>query len=225
MLNGKYFKTTTSALITLTISLAALAPLIPLAPASAQLFPSQGRPTRSSPDRVYSSVVIPAGTQIPVEYDKDKILVTKEETAPLTVRVAANIKDRNGNTLIPYGSEISGQIEPAEGGSRFVAREIIFPDGTTQSINATSEVVTRTETVKRGAGAGNILKGAAAGAAAATIIAAVTGDRAIATEEVLGGAGLGAIGGLILGRREAELISIDPNQDLDVTLQTDLALR
>ncbi|MBE9170341.1 hypothetical protein IQ238_23405 [Pleurocapsales cyanobacterium LEGE 06147] len=225
MFNGKHFQATASALITLTISTAALAPLITLAPASAQLFPSQGRPNRSNTERVYSSVVIPAGTQIPVEYEKDKILVTKEETAPLTVRVAANIRDRNRTTLIPYGSEISGQIEPAEGGSRFVAKEIIFPDGTTQSINATSQVVTRTETVKRGAGTGNILKGAAAGAAAATVIAAVTGDRAIATEEVLGGAGIGALGGLILGRRQAELISIDPNQDLDITLQSDLALR
>jgi hypothetical protein len=225
MFNRRHFKANTAALIALTVSTAALAPLMNFAPASAQLFPSQGRPNRSTPERVYSSVVIPAGTQIPVEYEKDKILVTKEETAPLTLRVAANIRDRNRNTLIAYGSEISGQIEPAEGGSRFVAREIIFPDGTTQSISATSEVVTRTETVKRGAGAGNILKGAAAGAAAATVIAAVTGDRAIATEEVLGGAGLGAIGGLILGRRQAELISIDPNRDLNLTLQSDLALR
>jgi hypothetical protein len=42
---------------------------------------------------------------------------------------------------------------------------------------------------------------------------------------VLGGAGAGAIAGVLLGGNEAELISIDPNNDLNVTLQTDLILR
>ena len=39
------------------------------------------------------------------------------------------------------------------------------------------------------------------------------------------GAGAGALAGLLLGGNEAELISIDPNNDLDLTLQTNLALR
>jgi hypothetical protein len=56
------------------------------------------------------------------------------------------------------------------------------------------------------------------------VIAGITGDKAIATEEVLGGAGLGALGGLLLGKEEAEVISIDPNEDLDITLNSRLAL-
>ena len=216
----KYFKPATSLITLLTLSAAVITPIVTLTPASAQLFPSQSRSNRT---RVSSRTVIPAGTQIPVEYEKDKILLTKEETVPITLRVAANIRDRNRNTLIPYGSEISGQIEPAGEGARFVAEELIFPDGTTQFINASSGIVTRTETVERGANAGDILKGAAIGGAAAAILSEVFGDISIG--EVIGGAGIGALGGLLLGGNEVELISIDPNNDLDLTLQSDLALR
>lgn len=225
----KYFKPATS-LITLLIIGTTLTPLVNLAPASAQLFPSRERKDRDYQDRDYrdrdySSTVIPAGTQIPVEFEEDKILVTKTETAPITLTVAANIRDRNRNTLIPYGTEISGQIEPARNGSRFVAEELIFPDGTTQFINANSRIITRTETVKGGASAGDILTGAAIGGAAAAVLGDLFGD--INVEEVLGGAGAGALAGLLLGGDddEVELISIDPEEDLELTLQSDLALR
>ena len=216
----KYFKPATSLLTVLTIGAVVIAPIVTLTPASAQLFPTQSSSNRT---RVSSRTVIPAGVQIPVEFEKDKILVTREETVPITLKVAANIRDRNRNTLIPYGSEISGQIEPAGEGVRFVADELVFPDGTTQFINASSAIVTRTETVERGANAGDILKGAAIGGAAAAVLSEVFGD--ISVGEVIGGAGLGALGGLLLGGNEVELISIDPNNDLDLTLQSDLALR
>ena len=139
--------------------------------------------------------------------------------------VAANVRDSRRNTLIPYGSEILGQIEPSddESGSLFVAEEIVFPDGTTQSIDARSRVVTRRETVKKGANTGDILKGAAIGAGAAAVLSEIFGD--IGAIEVLGGAGAGALAGLLLGGNEVELVSIDPNNDLDLTLQTNLAVR
>lgn len=212
--------------MSLTIGMVATTPLVSLAPASAQLFPSQRRPNPNTVPNVPSQPIIPAGTEIPVYYEEaEKILVTKEETAPLTLKVAANVRNRNGVTLIPYGTEVVGQIEPASGGSRFVAQELVFPDGTTQFISATSQTVTRTETVKKGASAGDILKGAAIGAAAATVVSGITGDKAIATEEVLGGSALGAVAGWLLGKEQVELVSIDPNSDLNLTLQSDLALR
>ncbi|PSB06065.1 S-layer protein, partial [filamentous cyanobacterium CCP2] len=58
------------------------------------------------------------------------------------------------------------------------------------------------------------------GAGAAAGVSAVTGDRAIATEEVLGGAGLGALAGLFLGRNRVTLIAIDPEADLELTLNS-----
>lgn len=220
---NKYFKPVTSLAALLTISAAALIPVVNMSSASAQLFPTSTRTNRINRGGISSRTVIPAGVVIPVDYEKDKILVTQEETMDLTLTVAANIKDRYRNLLIPHGSEISGQIEPAGSGSRFVAKELIFPDGTTRFINADSRIITRTETVKRGADTGDILTGAAIGGAAAVVLGDLFGD--INIEEVLGGAGIGALGGLLLGGKEVELISINPETDLDLTLQSDLALR
>lgn len=226
MFKPKYFKPTTI-LVALTLNTVAVTSLFNTAPAQAQLFPSQREretfPRREDRNDRYSPLTIPRGVVIPVEYEREKILVTKEETVPVTLTVAANIRNRDRQTLIPYGSEIVGQIEPAGDGSRFVAEEIVFPDGSAQYINASSDIVTRTETVKKGAGTGDILKGAAIGGAAATVLAGIFGD--VNAVEVLGGAGAGALAGILLGGRKAELVSIDPNRDLDLTLESDLALR
>ncbi|WP_319422366.1 hypothetical protein [Pleurocapsa sp. FMAR1] len=172
-----------------------------------------------------ASNTVPEGFVIPIEYDKDKILVTPKETTPVTLLVAANVRDSRKNTLIPYGSEISGNIQPSndETGSLFVADEVIFPDGTSLPIEAISNVITRTETVKKGANAGDILKGAAIGGGAAAVLSEIFGD--IGALKVLGGAGAGALAGLLLGGNKAELISIDPNNDLDLTVQRDFTVR
>jgi hypothetical protein len=69
------------------------------------------------------------------------------------------------------------------------------------------------------------LEGAAIGGAAAAALAVLTGDRAIATEEVLGGAGLGALGGLFLNRKKANVVVVYPDRDLAVRLGSELALR
>jgi hypothetical protein len=69
------------------------------------------------------------------------------------------------------------------------------------------------------------LEGAAIGGAAAAALAVLTGDRAIATEEVLGGAGLGALGGLFLNRKKANVVVVYPDRDLTVRLGSELALR
>lgn len=179
------------------------------------------RPPVNTPTQVR----IPSGTTIPVKYDQaEKILVTPDETAPLTLTVAQNITTSQGTVLIPAGSQVVGELRPAEGGSQFVARELILTSGQRITLDAESEVITTTETIRKGASTGTILKDAALGAAAAAGVAAVTGDRAIATEEVLGGAGIGALIGLFLGRDSVTLIRIDPNQDLNLTLGADLVL-
>jgi hypothetical protein len=246
MFNAKYPKIATSSLIILSTLAATISNLANITPAQAQLFP-ESSPTRnrdytppsrdssgtlrdreytpSSRDRSFGDNTIPQGFVIPIEYEESKILVTPEETVPITLLVAADIKDRGRNILIPYGSEIAGQIQPSDdkAGSFFTAEQIIFPDGTTQSIEAVSEVVTRTETVKKGADAGDIVKGAAIGGAAAAVLSGIFGK--IDTVEVLGGAGAGALAGVLLGKNKAELVSIDPNNDLDLTLLRSLTVR
>ena len=138
MLNDKYFKPTTALLMALSLGAAIITPVVNTPPASAQLFPPQNQ-SPSTPnqrqrndtyrnetyrnetyrnetyrDNRYSSDVIPRGVVIPVEYDQEKILVTPEETVPVTLLVAADIKDSSRNILIPYGSEIDGEIQPAD---------------------------------------------------------------------------------------------------------------
>jgi hypothetical protein len=86
-------------------------------------------------------------------------------------------------------------------------------------------LITQTEEVRRGSNVIEVLAGAALGAGAAAGIAAVTGDRAIATEEVLGGGAVGTLLAAFLGRNRVTLITIDPDTDLDLALDSPLALR
>ncbi len=211
----------TAALMTGLITMTSLTQILSPKPVSAQLFPSPNN------TRTYSNgnSIIPLNTKIPLRYDEaEKIVVMKDETVALTLNVGANLKNRDGNILIPYNSKIVGKLEPFEAGIRFVAEELVINDTIKYPLNAVSQVVTTTEEIKKGADVGTYLKNAAIGAAAAAVISGVTGDRAIATEEVLIGAGAGALGTLILGSKKVEVISIDPNQDLDITLLSNLTL-
>jgi len=85
-------------------------------------------------------------------------------------------------------------------------------------------IITETETIDNGTDVSSILKNAAIGAAAAGVLSEIFGD--IDLIEVLVGAGLGALSGLLLGGGEkAEVFVIYPETDLDLTLDSELVLR
>jgi len=169
------------------------------------------------------SITIPQGTVIPVKYDQaKKILVTKDETAPLTLTVDQNVVTQNGTVVIPAGSQVVGQLKPAQGGSQFVAQKLVLTSGQEYQIAATSDVITKTETVNKGTSTRAIITNTVLGAGAAAAVSAVTGDRAIATEEVLGGAAIGGLIGLFFGRNSVDLIAINPNTDLEMTVNQNL---
>lgn len=179
-----------------------------------------------------STFSLPAGTNLPTYYAEDrsaeKIYVTRDETLPLTLTVDRDIRDNRGNIVVPVNSRIQGEIRPAGNrqGSLFVGRTIIYPNGTEMSIDAQSNIVTRTEVIERGGNSDSIWQGALAGAAAATLISGVTGNRVISTEKILGGAGLGALAGLFLRQQpsSAEVISFDTRRDLNnLTLRSSLS--
>jgi hypothetical protein len=172
------------------------------------------------------AVVIPQGTAIPVKYDRaDKILVTRDETAPLTLIVSQNVVTERGVVVIPAGSEVIGQIKPVKNtkGSQFVAQKLIV-NGKEYAINATSEVITKTQTVQKGDRLGSALKNSVLGASAAAAVSAVTGDRAIATEEVLSGAAIGGLIGAFFGKKSVDLIVINPDTDLQMTIGQNLQI-
>ena len=169
---------------------------------------------------------IPAGTAIPMRYDKAQkiLLAANEKPTPITLTVAQNVVMANGDVLIPAGSQVTGQLVMVKGGAQFVASDLTLTTGQKTTLDASSNVVTQTETIRKGAGTGTILKDTVLGAAAAAGISAVTGDRAIATEEVLIGAGAGALAGVVFGGEKVELIAIKPNSDLNLQLNTDLVV-
>lgn len=176
------------------------------------------------------SAQLPIGTAITVRYDDaEKIYISPEEPdpVPVTLTVARNVRSQDDRLLIPAGSQIVGELRVVDGGSgaRFYADQLVLTDNTRVPISATSGTVTTTERIGRGANVLEILGGTALGAGAAAAIAAVTGDNAIATEEVLGGAAAGTLAGVFLGRDRVTLISVDPETDLDLTLDSPLAIR
>lgn len=204
---------TSSTIAPLTIPAAATASPAPYT--VAQLFPT-------SPSR---RVTIPTGTRIPVQYSNaEKVVVLPTETVPLTLTVARNIRSSSGALLIPAGSQIRGNLKPAQGGSQFVADQLVFTDGTRSYLNAESKVVTTSQEVRPGVDLNSVLKGAAIGGGAAAAISGVTGNRRITVGKVLAGAGVGALGGLIFGKRRADVIVVNPNSDLELTLNSSLTV-
>ncbi|HEY9809599.1 MAG TPA: hypothetical protein V6D13_09665 [Halomicronema sp.] len=225
MLKRKQLHSKTALFLALTVCFGVGMPILSSGPVFAQNG-GNGRQWNAPRNNTNNNrIAVPSGTVIPVNYEKDKVVVTKEETSPLTLLVSRDIRSNSGTVLIRQGTQVVGELRPASGGSQFIAKELVLANGRRFPLNARSKVVTRTETIQEGASMGSILQGAAIGAAAATAISAITGDRAIATEEVLGGAGLGALGGLLLGRKKVDVVVINPNTDLALTLRSDLALR
>ena len=203
----------TSIVLALGMTMAAATPAVTVAPAVAQNYPPS-----------YQQLRIPAGTYIAVEYKKEKIVIAPDESMSVTLKVKEDIRTTRGTVLIPEGSEIIGELKPALGGTQFLAEQVIINDAKKYPLDAVSRVITETRTVERGASAGEILRGAAIGGAAATALSGILGDKAIATEEVLGGAGIGAIAGVILGRNKTEVIVIRPEEDLNLRLRSDLVV-
>ncbi|NEO88418.1 MAG: hypothetical protein F6J87_29955 [Spirulina sp. SIO3F2] len=207
----------TAALLSVTFGFTGVAPLLFTAPSAAQRLP---RISRGS---------IPAGTTLPTDAadeETEKILLApkEEEPMPLTLVLAANIRDNDGRILLAKGTEIVGYLQVIEDeGAQFVAEEILVAEDRLL-LEGTSEVVTTTEEVKKGADGGDILEGAAIGAGAATVISILTGDNNVSLGEILAGGAIGALGGLILGGKKVDLYSVDPNEDLDVTLSETLDL-
>lgn len=216
------WKSGAAGVMAMAITTGTIAPMLMFAPASAQsIFRGQGSQAPTG------RVSIPAGFTLPITYDKDKIVVAPDETTRIKLKVAKNLVDSSRNVLVPEGSEIEGQLQPitrnGEKGIYFVAQDLILPNGERQSINATSRVITRKEEISKGGRTDKIIQDAAIGAGAASVISLITGDRKIQTIEPIIGAGAGAAASVLLRRKKAEVIVIEPQRgDLDLTLRSSL---
>ena len=218
------WQSSTAALMAIAIATGAATPLVSFSPVLAQGYNlNQSR-----------TISIRSGATLPVTYEKDKIIVNPGESVALTLKIADDITDRNRNILIPANTEVIGQLQPVrlnssssrdkQQGVRFVAQELVFPSGRKQQIFANSKTITATETISTGADTGQILTDAAIGAGAATVISLLTGNKKIEVLEPVGGAAAGALASVLLRKRKAEVFVLRPEQDLAITLTSNLVI-
>jgi hypothetical protein len=178
-----------------------------------------------------NSGTIPTGTTIPMTFNESEtIQISPNESRNLTLYTASNVRQSNGSILIPAGSEVLGELRPSRNGVQFFAQQITLKNGQRLNFNATSRELVGFQAVNEGASTADIVTGTLAGAGAATLIAGVTGDRRINVLEVLGGAAFGALAGWglpqagIIGGGTKEVMTINPSQDLALTVQSPLSL-
>jgi hypothetical protein len=207
--------------ITITVT-----PMMAFTPANAQYTIGQTR-----------TVTIPANANVslPVTHEKERVVVLRGETLKLTLKISNDIIDNRRNILIPRNTEVVGQLEPVYfdnrsrnndnvRGVRFVARELVFTDGRpSQLINASSQIITRTETISKN-DSSKVLTDAAIGAGAATAISLITGNRRVEVLEPLGGAAAGALASVLLRKQQVEAFVLRPEQDLRLGLNSNLVI-
>jgi hypothetical protein len=197
--------------------------------ASAQMFPpswrNDSRPAPGYPSSGYPSPnyqsrsILPAGTVIPTRYEKEKIVVTPTETAKITLTVANDVRSASGSTLIPADSKIEGELRPNGDGTQFVAKELVLASGSRFALDASSDLITRRETISKRSDP-RWFEGVAIGAVAASVLGEVFGK--IQLWQVLGGAGVGALGSLLIrNSQQVEVIVINPATDLNLQLNSD----
>jgi hypothetical protein len=224
MLTLKQVKSNTVLMMAMAMPVAALAPMLTPSAAMANGVFGNTRVAQTQP-ALFNQMRIAAGAVLPLSTEKnEKITLTPTETKRFTLMIPQNLRSRNGTLLVAAGSKVEGEFRPVSNGTQFVAQTLITSDGKRYAVDGVSPVITRREKVRKGVSTGSILKGAGAGAGAAAILGAITGDKKITVGEVITGAAVGAAGGAAIGRNEVEVIAIYPSQDLSLRLNQSLAL-
>lgn len=165
---------------------------------------------------------LPAGTAIPVRYEAaERIILKPEESVDVTLTVATDVRSPDrGWVVLPAGSTIEGQLRPSQGGTQFISENVILANrDQALPINASSDVITDTQTINERSNP-DIIRGAAIGGAAAAVLSEIFGS--IDFLEVLAGAGIGVLAEVLIGNdKEVEVVVVEPETDLDLTLQSE----
>ncbi len=135
----------------------------------------------------------------------------------VSLTVDQDVYNSLGQIVIPVGSTVKGTMQPAQGGSQFVADSLQI-QGATYFLQASSKVLTDVKDPRQTSDE-SIAEDAAIGAAAGAVIGAIAGDVNAGT--VLGGAGAGVGIGNVTAPR---VVVLDPDQSVQVFLQNPLVL-
>jgi hypothetical protein len=168
-----------------------------------------------------TTITLPAGQPIVTTLvNQETLYVNNGQSLPAKLKVTRDVIGNNSTVLIPSGATIDGEFVPTNGGSKFVARTLTSR-GATIALSAESDVIRDTKD-PRETNLGAIAVDAGIGAAGASILAAVTGDRAIATEEILAG----AAAGVIVGNTTApQATVIEAKSEINLTTSRTLTFR
>lgn len=230
MYNCSFVPAKKALLIALSINVAATISLVLPSPNFAQN--NTNLQQEETPQRQIA-VRIPAGTTLPVRYDvAKKILVSPNEPGPipLTLSLARNVSSFNVNSLIPAGSQIVGELVTIQDQktAQFLAKQLVLSDGKRIEISASSRIIERTSEISKNQRVDRIVKNSALGTAAAAAFAAISGNPIIASQEVVLNSGFGSSAELIgafRNQEKATIITIFPNSDFTLTLNSDLVLK
>lgn len=215
----QHWQSSVAVLTALSLGTATVVPLVGFErPAAAGIFAQQNSISQNTSGRIRE------GTTFEVaEPNGKRIILTPEETASVSLVTTQAVRSQSGTVLIPKGTRIEGAFRPAGDGTQFEARRIIFRDGTERSLNATSDIVNNRKRIQKGTNTDPIWQGALVGGAASVAISSIVTKPGVF--KTLAGAGAGALAGYLLaGRKRVEVIVVEPDDPLILTLESDLVL-
>lgn len=136
---------------------------------------------------------------------------------PITMTVAQDIYNSTGALMLPAGSRLYGQLQPAAGGAQIVINSLVLQDRS-YPIQARSTLIPD-EKDPREYEADAIAGDAAIGAVAGTIFGVLTGG--VSAGGVLGGAASGVLVGNVTAPR---VVILRPGQIFAITLEAPFQL-
>ncbi|MGF1601246.1 MAG: hypothetical protein ACFCU8_04370 [Thermosynechococcaceae cyanobacterium] len=149
---------------------------------------------------------------------RDRIVLEKNETLPLTLYVDQDLRDDyNRYIVIPRESRIEGRLRPKNGGVYFVADHLVLRNGRRYSLKAESNIIyPDRQTGRSSAGNSRVTD------AARAILSSVLGGSNSRIGDVFGRSDEDIFRS---SRRSRDVVVIYPNQDLDLRLTSDLRIR
>lgn len=154
--------------------------------------------------------VSPASATGPQYFNSDTV-------APFNVLLDRALYDDQGQLLLPAGSKIYGQIQPAPGGVEFVAQSLVV-QGRAYSIVARSAILTDQKDPRQYSPEAIVGDGAI-GAAAGAILGLATGGLGLTG--VVGGAATGVVAGNVTAH---QTVVLQPGQTFDLVLDAPIRI-
>ncbi|MGK7906140.1 MAG: hypothetical protein AB4040_02785 [Synechococcus sp.] len=174
-------------------------------------------PSDELPFTLQTQILLRAGDALGTRFSEaDTLYFDPRETRAGSLQLRNDLRDAVGNVVVPAGALVIGQFRPVGDGTHFVADSLLVGNQSFPLAAQSQTIAAQRDPRQTSAGA--IAQDAAIGAGIGLVLSAITGDRAIATEEVLGAAALGAVVGNVTA---PHAIAISPDTEINLTLTED----